>query len=189
MKQLQMNVNGSRWGGRREGAGRKRIHSTGVSHRKRERITRHTPVHITIKYSTRIRNKAFLEILKRAILSAQSKNLRIIHYSVQSDHIHFIIEANGNRKLTAGMRSLSVTLARGLNDEHVQVERYHLHVLRNPVEVKNAVRYVVFNEEKHSGKRNIDSYSSVSRYLKLQFDLCITELDDPKSFLLSSQSS
>ncbi len=177
MKQLKLNVH--TWGGKRPGAGRKRIHSPGVSHRKREKITRHTPVHINLRYETRIRNRDFLEILKRAILSAQSKGMRILHYSVQSNHLHFIVEANTNRTLTSGMRALTVTIAKGISTERVQIERYHLHVLRYPKEARNAVQYVVYNEKKHTGKMLIDSYSSLRP---------VTGLDQPRSWPLSSQS-
>lgn len=84
---------------------------------------------------------------------------------------------------------MTVTISKGLGQEQVQLERYHLHVLRTPTEVKNAVSYVVFNELRHSGKKliKVDGYSSVGRYLKLTSDCCVTKLDQPRSWLLSSQ--
>lgn len=171
------------WGGRRKKAGRKRIHSQGVAHRKREKVTRHTPTHINMKYKAQIRNKEFLPILKRAILNGRRKGLRVLHYSVQSNYIHFIIEADSNRILESGMRSLTVTIVKGINKGKVQMERFHLHVLNSIREFKNAVYYVCHNEAKHTGKRIIDNYSSVCLILKTRRDFCATKLDRGKSYV------
>ena len=187
MKQASFNLYKG-WGGRRPGSGRKRIHSPGVAHRKRERIRRNTLLHINMRYETRVRNEEFLFILKRAILNSRKKGLRFIQYSVQSNHIHFVIETDSNQSLSAGMRSLTVTLTMGLQKGRVQLERYHLNVLRCPTEAWNAVNYVAFNDARHSGRRKIDSYSSASTLLNLKFDYCITKMDRPRSWLLSSQS-
>lgn len=187
MKQLGLNLNKGKWGGRRDGSGRKSFHSQGVRHRSREKVTARNPTHINIKYHSRIRNKDFLQILKRAILNGQRKGLRILHYSVLSNHIHFIIEANNNAILTSGMRSMTTTLAKGQSQGIVQIERYHLHVLKCPKETKNAFRYVVFNHERHGGKPVIDAYSSVGHYLNLKFDYCVTKMDKPVSWLSSAR--
>lgn len=150
-------------GGKRPGSGRKRIHSKGVAHRTRERVTRHTPMHINFKYKTSIRNKDCLRLLKRAIVNARKLGLRITHFSLQSNHIHIIAEADSNSILSAGMRSLTITFAKGLNKGKVQLERYHLHVLKGKRETKNAVMYVLFNKQKHEKGTysNIDEYSSL----------------------------
>lgn len=188
MKQIKLDLYKGSWGGRRPGSGRKRIHSPGVAHRRRDKITSRTPAHVNFKYSIQIKNKEFLPILKRGILNSRKKGLRILHYSVQSNHIHFIIEADNNEILSNGMRSLTVTLVKGIDKGKIQLDYYHLHILRSRMETWNAVRYVVFNEQKHTGQRKIDSYSSVSKILKLKFDYCVTPLDNPKSWLLSSLS-
>ena len=190
MKQIKLNLNKGRWGGRRTGSGRKQLQSKGVSHRTREKISNRLPAHVNLKYRISIRNKDFLRILKRAILNSRKKGLRIIHYSVQSNHIHFIIEAGNNLNLESGMRSLTVTMAKGLNKGKVQLQRYHLHVLKSVKETKNAVRYVVFNEQKHTGKKMLspDGYSSFCRYLKIKTDYCVTKLDQEKSYFLRALS-
>lgn len=165
MKSKQMSLNiykGSR-GGRRPGSGRKRLHSKGVSHRVREKVTHRTPVHINFKYKTLIKNKLSLKLLKRAIMNARSHGLKVIHFSLQSNHVHLIIESENNDLLTRGMRSLTVTFAKGLRRGKVQLERYHLHVLRSISETKNAVHYVLFNKQKHEKGTysKIDEYSSL----------------------------
>ncbi|WP_408097836.1 transposase [Peredibacter sp. HCB2-198] len=162
-KQLQLNVYKANKGGRRPGSGRKRVHSKGVAHRVRERVMRRTPLHINFKYRTLIRNKFCLRLLKRAILNARAHGLRVMHFSLQSNHVHLIIEAANNQVLTKGMRSLTVTFAKGLNKGRVQIERYHLHVLRGLRETKNAIQYVLFNQHKHEKGTytRVDEYSSL----------------------------
>lgn len=162
-KQLGLNIYRGGKGGRRPGSGRKRIHSKGVSHRTRERVNHKTPMHINFKYKTHIRNKDCLRLLKRAILNARAKGLRVIHYSMQSNHIHIIVESACNNRLSSGMRSLTVTFAKGLKRGRVQLERYHLHVLKSVKETKNAIRYVLFNQQKHEMKKTsyLDEYSSL----------------------------
>lgn len=162
-QQLSLNLNKGSWGGRRSKSGRKRIHSKGVQHRKREAVDSKKPLHVNFKYKLGIRNKEFLKILKRALFNSRAKGLRILHYSVQSNHVHFIIEADTNGILESGMRSLTVTLAKGINKGKVQLERYHLHVLKTMREAKNAIHYVLFNEQKHTGKKvvSMTAYSSL----------------------------
>lgn len=89
--------------------------------------------------------------------------LRVIHFSLQSNHIHLIVEAPDNHTLTKGMRSLTITFAKGHNRGRIQIERYHLHVLRTLRETKNAAYYVMFNRQKHERGTysTIDEYSSV----------------------------
>lgn len=163
MKQLKMTLNGRNHGGLREGSGRKRIKSKGVAHRPRETVKKSNPLHINFKFKTQIRNKTCLKILKRAIANSRSYGLRIIHFSMQSNHLHFIIEADSNVILTTGMRSLTITFAKGLNQGKVQIERYHLHVLKSLQETKNAVQYVLFNKQKHEKGRcsYVDEYCSL----------------------------
>ena len=161
--QLKLGLDKGRWGGRRKNSGRKRVRSKGVAHRPREKVSGRTPLHVNFKYRTQIQNKECLKLLKKAILNARSHGLKILHYSLQHNHIHLIIEANSNSILTKGMRSLTVTFAKGLKKGKVQVERFHLHVLRAVREARNAIHYVLFNQQRHemSTYSKIDDYSSI----------------------------
>jgi REP element-mobilizing transposase RayT len=161
--QLGLNLFKGQHGGRRPHSGRKRVHSKGVAHRTREKVSGRTPLHINFKFRTRIKNKQSLRILKRAMEKAAMHGLRIIHFSMQSNHMHFIMEAPNNEILTRGMRALTISFAKGLKQGRIQVERYHLHVLRTVREAKNAISYVLFNKQKHEkGTYSvIDGYSSL----------------------------
>lgn len=198
MKQMRLNLDKGKRGGRREGSGRKRLHSKGVAHRLREKVSARTPLHINFKYRTQIRNKQNLRLLKRAILNARKRGLRIIHFSLQSNHVHLIIEASSNIILTKGMRSLTVTMAKGIKRGRIQLGRYHLHVLRSVREAKNAVFYVCFNKQNHEkGTYSVlDDYSSLPdrRWIKefvkkrrITLKLDVSDLwtgDESRSFFL-----
>jgi REP element-mobilizing transposase RayT len=160
MKQIKMNIYKGQRGGRRPGSGRKRIHSKGVSHRIREKISKRTPLHINFKFRIPIKNKVALKLLKRAIVNGRGHGLRVLHFSLQHNHIHLIIEADNNAVLTKGMRSLTVTFAKGLEQGRIQLERYHLHVLKTVKETKHAINYVLFNKQKHEK----GTYSVIDEY-------------------------
>lgn len=200
MKQIELNLFRGCWGGRRPNSGRRRKKSQGVSHSVREKVQDRTPLHINFKFKTRIRNKDSLRTLKRAIKNAGSHGLRVIHYSMQSNHIHLIIESANNEILTRGMRSLTITFAKGLKKGSIQIERYHLHVLKSLRETKNAVHYVLFNEQKHANLKTayIDEYSSLGLVADLKkiskesgFSIVLRRirelpvLFEPKSWLLN----
>jgi REP element-mobilizing transposase RayT len=150
-------------GGRRPRCGRKRIKPRGVSHCTREKVSGKTPLHVNFKYRTSIRNKDSLKLLKKAIQNARGHGLRVLHYSLESNHVHLILEAASNALLTQGMRSLTITMAKGLGLGRVQIERYHLHVLKSIREVKHAIHYVLFTRQRHEKRTysTIDQYSSV----------------------------
>jgi hypothetical protein len=78
-----------------------------------------------------------------------------VHYSVQTNHIHLIVEATDRDCLTRGVQGLSVRIARAVNRSlarrgPVWSERYHSRALRTPRETRTALRYVLFNFRKHS---------------------------------------
>ena len=160
---MQMKFSLNTHGGKREGAGRKRRRSKGVSHECRERVSSRTPLHVNFKFRISVRNKETLKLLKRAIKNSRRHGLKVLHYSFQKNHVHLIVEASENSTLTKGMRSLTITFAKGINQGRIQVERYHLHILKTFLEVKNAVRYVEFNEQKHDSGicSTVNSYSSL----------------------------
>lgn len=72
------------------------------------------------------------------IVNARRLGLRVIHFSLQTNHCHLIVEARDNETLTRGMRSLTVTIAKNVGKGKIQMGRYHLHVLRTIAEARKA---------------------------------------------------
>lgn len=89
------------------------------------------------------------------------KAFRLVHYSIQGDHLHAIVEAEGPDALGRGMKSVAARFARAVNRAlkrtgPVLRERYHLRVLRTPREVRNALRYVLLNGRRHAAQGRPD---------------------------------
>jgi REP element-mobilizing transposase RayT len=82
---------------------------------------------------------------------------RLVHYSLQGNHAHLIVEATNRVELGRGMKAISSRLARAVNriferSGPVLADRYHVRVLRTPREVRNAIAYVLFNARKHAAR-------------------------------------
>jgi REP-associated tyrosine transposase len=81
--------------------------------------------------------------------------VRIIHYSIQGNHLHLIVEAEGPEALSRALQGLATRLARRLNGLSgrrgpVFADRYHAHPLKTPREARHAVRYVLTNYRHHA---------------------------------------
>jgi putative transposase len=96
----------------------------------------------------------------------EREDFRIVQFSVQTNHVHYICEARDKESLTRGMQSLGVKIARRLNQlweraGRVFAERYHARALETPHEVRTALAYVLNNARKHGlGFIGADPYSS-----------------------------
>jgi hypothetical protein len=79
---------------------------------------------------------------------------QVVHHSIQSNHLHLIVEATDRAALSSGMRRLLIRIARGLNGlweraGSVFADRFHERELCTPREVRNALVYVLQNLRKH----------------------------------------
>ena len=144
-------------GGIRKGAGRPKTLRPKVSHRARTCHSAYTPVHVTLRRAYGLPDFRFARLLVeivRCIKDSQRDDFRIIHYSIQSDHVHLIVEAE-SEALERGMRGFTIRTAKGLNKNvlkrqgKVWEDRFHRHDLRTPTEVRNALVYVLGNGAKH----------------------------------------
>jgi hypothetical protein len=92
-----------------------------------------------------------------AIDSANRRNrgrFQIVHFSVQSNHVHLLVEAQSHRALVEGIRGFNVSLARRINrllfrSGRLLAERWHGHPLTTPRAVRRALVYVLANARKH----------------------------------------
>lgn len=151
-------------GGPREGAGRPPVGRRGIVHHvRRGPIKRSFPVHVTVRVRDeipRLRVKRFLVDFRRSLRQACDQgSFRVVHYSVQNDHLHLLVEAADKRALGVGMKSVSTRIARAVNRVFgrrgpVLLGRYHVRVLTSRREVRNALRYVLLNARKHWAARN-----------------------------------
>ncbi len=101
-----------------------------------------------------------MRVVRRAILAGGHRDFfRVIEFSVQSNHIHLIVEAEGAPGLASGMLGLEVRLARRLNRVlgrrgRFFADRYHSRTLKTPSEVRSALHYVLNNHAHHAMSRS-----------------------------------
>ena len=162
---------GNKWGGRRRGAGRKpKGERAGVSHMTRAALASRFPVHVTMRLKDglpNLRRRMPHQVLRRAFeKGAERFGFRLVHYSVQRNHLHLIAEARDRAALAKGLQGLFVRIARGLNrlwdrKGSVFADRYHDVILKSPRHVRNTLSYVLQNQWKHGdGFPGPDPYST-----------------------------
>jgi REP element-mobilizing transposase RayT len=151
----------SSWGGRREGAGRKPSPGSGMPHLSRERFASRNPCHVTFRVGDDVpslRSVRFVREFERSLRQIRSRpGCRVVHYSIQGNHVHMLVEAVGPDALGRGMKSVGARLARAVNRVFrrrgpVLADRYHLRALKTPREVRNALAYVLLNARRHARK-------------------------------------
>jgi REP element-mobilizing transposase RayT len=125
---------------------------------KREVLGARFPVHVVLRLDKglpTLRTKHPFKVLRRAFAAGCDQfGFRLNHYSVLGDHLHFIVEARDREALSRGLQGLSIRIAKGLNKlwgrkGRVFADRYFDRILRTPLEVKNALRYVLRNSSHH----------------------------------------
>lgn len=146
------------WGGAREGAGRKPLpkrrgppHATRPAHQPRH------PIHVTMRAQPgllSLRSEKIFSSLRRALAACSRDAFRVIQFSVQTNHVHLIVEADDAAAFTRGVQGLAVRCARAINQPlgrrgTVWKERYHAHALGTPREVRRGLAYVLLNFRKH----------------------------------------
>ena len=155
-------------GGRRDGAGRPRGRRT-VPHRTRPTHPARLPLHVTVRARAglpTLRHEALAEVVRDELRRTKLGWFRVLHFSIQSNHLHLIVEANDKSSLSRGMQSLNARVARALNRAMgirgaVWRERYHARELGSPRAVRNAIVYVLMNATKHGVRlTGIDRFSS-----------------------------
>ena len=144
--------------GRRRRRRRVRKTGAGVAHRVRPALAARFPVHVTVKVRDDMRNlrtKVCHAALKKAFVQGRERfGFRMVGYSIQGNHIHFLVEGTDARALSRGMQGLTIRMAKALNRAlgrggKVFRDRYHAHILRTPSEVANARNYLLQNHAKH----------------------------------------
>jgi REP element-mobilizing transposase RayT len=166
-------------GGKREGAGRKpsplRRHDP--PHRARPELSHRHPVHVVLRTAEGVRRlrqgvmyRALRGVLHRYL---GHQDFRVVHISIQHNHLHLLVEAADRRALTRRMQSFAINAARAINGtdgRHGKVfaYRYHATQIRTPRQARCALAYVLNNWRHHREDRvmgrafeaALDPYSS-----------------------------
>jgi REP element-mobilizing transposase RayT len=142
-----------------------------MKHRARPWHDANHPVHVTVKVRPglpSLRGHRLAAVIWWALHHASTdgssraverrERFRVCHYSIQSNHIHFLVEASSKRWLSRGLQGLLSGLARRINRRlgrrgALFLDRFHAHELASPTEVRRALVYVLNNHRKHGASR------------------------------------
>jgi hypothetical protein len=160
-KQIEMRF--ATWGGARKGAGRKSAGTrAGVPHRPRAAFGRPSAVHVTLRvlpHVWNLRTRRCAAPIEKALQAGRGRfGFRVVHYSVQGNHVHLLAEAESAQALRRGVQGLSIRIARALNKVmgrtgKVLAGRYHAESIAHPRRARWALRYVLCNARKHGAQR------------------------------------
>jgi REP element-mobilizing transposase RayT len=130
-----------------------------MRHGSRERFERPVPAHVTLRLRpglVSLRTVPVVREVERTFAGGcERSDFRLVHYSLQGNHAHLIVEARDRDALGRGMMAIGARLARAVNrvmgrSGPVLADRYHLHLLPTPMEVHRALRYVLLNARRHA---------------------------------------
>src|SRR5439155_6896927 len=107
-----------------------------------------------------LRRREMYRALRQAtIVAAIRERIRIVHISLQRNHVHLLVEAASKEALARGMQGFQISAARNINtvlgDKYrrrrgrVFADRYHVEVITSPTRARRALLYVLSNWRKH----------------------------------------
>src|SRR5438132_1377107 len=110
---MQRELNLQTWGGRRRRAGRPRTIGW-VPRVRRPDFPKRFPIYITLRIRPEVGNLRrgdIFEAIQRSFLKGHNRfGMRLVEFSVQSDRIYLVVEADDRRSLTRGLQGLSVRI-------------------------------------------------------------------------------
>jgi putative transposase len=115
------------------------------------------PVHVSmrrVKGAPSLRSERVFRAILGQLARVKRAGVHVVHYSVQNDHLHLIVESEDRRALSAQMRKLFSRIALAVNAiakrrGSLFRDRHHREELDGPTKTRNALVYVLFNDRKH----------------------------------------
>jgi REP element-mobilizing transposase RayT len=160
-------------GGKRRGAGRPpKAFRSSERHKRRPAFRANQPIHVTLRVEDAIgnvRRRDCYHAIRRAMGSTGTRDdFRIVHISLERDHVHLIVEASDRVTLAKGMYVFEMVAAKLLNKVvtretgrlrrgRVFCDRYHPVVITSPKQMRNTIAYVLNNWRRHKQDDGADS--------------------------------
>jgi REP element-mobilizing transposase RayT len=167
-------------GGWRPNAGRKKRKEFRFdpSHASRPALSFKHPVHVMLRALPsvqRLRCRGGYEAIRAALIHfVEGDDFRVVHISIQRNHLHLIVEAANKQALRRGMQRFAIRAARALNEAFgregkVFAFRYQAKQIKSPDYARNALSYVLNNWRRHGEDRReqdmpFDRFSSASSF-------------------------
>jgi len=149
----------------------------GERHKVRAQVDARCPQHVVLRAAAGMKwlrtHKAYRAIRRALVVVLdRADTFRIVHFSVQGDHVHLLCEAADKVALGKGMQAFGISAAKQLNRVHerkgtVFPDHYHAEAIDSVRQACHTLSYVLNNWRKHrqdggyslfDGK--IDPYSS-----------------------------
>jgi REP element-mobilizing transposase RayT len=182
-KHVQRSFKFRTWGGKRAGAGRKQVNERkSQPHRTRPPVRPNEAVHVSMRVApelSRLRRRDGYHAVRKAMQVVLPRtDFRIVHASIQANHVHLLAEAESKDALARGVQAFQISAARKLNQAEsarrgrvrrgpVFPDRYHAEVISTPRQARHALAYVMNNWRRHKEDRApharqwiLDPYSS-----------------------------
>ncbi len=153
------------WGGKREGAGRPaKGERSSEPHKRRERFTRPTALHVTLGVLDevgKLRRRAIYNAVGRAVIAVLPRaDFRIVHLGLEADNVHAICEADNDGALATGIKAFQSSAAQHINQvlsaERVEQrrgqvfrDRYQARRLTSPTQARDALAFVLDSGRHH----------------------------------------
>jgi len=153
-----------RHGGKRKGAGRPpKGQRSSEKHHKRPALRPSDPVHVVLRAAEDVgtlRRRQVYHAIRKALLATFTRDdFRVVHLSIQRDHVHLLGEANDRIALARGMQAFQISAAKHINATltrqgkrrrgTVFPDRYHSEIIKSRRRARNALAYVLNNWRKH----------------------------------------
>jgi REP-associated tyrosine transposase len=175
-----------RRGGKRRGAGRKPSGPRAKErHEARPNFKPYHALHVVMRVVRAVgslrRRDMYKAIRHASLAAARSGRFRIVHASLQRNHVHMLVEAEHKTALARGMQGFLISAAKHINAAlggdgesrrgKVFDDRYHLEVIRTPTQARHSISYVLNNWRHHredrgelSGTWLVDPFSSAIQF-------------------------
>lgn len=121
------------------------------------------PLHVVLRVvpdvGTLRRRKMYQAMREATIVAAVRERIRIVHVSLQRNHVHLLVEAEDKAALARGMQGFQISAARNINTMlgagcrrrrgRVFADRYFAEAITTPRHAHHALSYIVNNWRKH----------------------------------------
>jgi REP element-mobilizing transposase RayT len=158
---------------RRKKPGPKPSPRSGSRHEKRPELKGRFPVHVVLRVHRdmgSLRKRFMYAALREATIAVAMRELafqehgafRIVHISIQRDHVHLLVEADDKLALSRGMQSFQISAAKHMNRAisitrqlterrrgTVFPDRFHQEIITTRKQARHTLNYVLNNWRKH----------------------------------------
>ena len=131
----------------------------GERHKVRAVVDPRCPQHVVLRVEASVkwlRTERAYRAVRRALETVldRAETFRIVHISVQGNHIHLLCEASDKVALGKGMQAFGISVAKHLNRVHrrkgtVFPDHYHVEAIDSVRQTSHALSYVLNNWRKH----------------------------------------